>query len=54
MKSEQLDKVGTVLVENIRYSNVDVFDKLLDRPRTYSLDREFRHEIRGELVMKDG
>jgi hypothetical protein len=38
MKSEQLDKVGKFLVENIRDSNVDVFDKLLDRRRTSSLD----------------
>jgi hypothetical protein len=49
MELEQLDKLGKFIIENIRDSNIDMFNKLLN-PQASSLDREFRDEIRDEFT----
>ena len=49
MNQEQIDKLGKFLIENIRDSNIDEFDRLCDYQASF-VNRKLRNKIRDEFT----
>ncbi len=49
MNSEDLDKIGKFLIENIRDSNIDEFDKLFDRQAVFA-NRKLGNKVQDEFT----
>ena len=49
MNSEHLDKIGKFLIEHIRDSNIDEFDRLVDHQSSF-VNRKLRLKVQAEFT----